>query len=194
MRVITALGSDFDRLCDELAKTVINDYSPDLIIGIATGGEFVARAVAKNIDAPVMIIKRQRKLTKYKSRFKISKLLALFPRWLNDILRKVEIKNNERKFIAKGKVWTPSDVVVISGDLDSLSQYKKVLLVDDSVDSGSTMVDSIKFIQDYLAEGTALKTAALNVTFSEPVLTPDFYLYKDTLIRCPWANDVGKRK
>lgn len=194
VKVITALGDDFNRLCKKLSNDIISDYSPDLIIGIATGGEVVARAVATEINTPIMIIKRQRRLTKYKSGFKLSKVLPILPRWFNDALRRIEIRYNEKKFLAKGKVWVPCDVVLISGDLQALTQFNKILLIDDSVDSGGTMVDCINFLQGFLSGNSMIKTAALNDTFREPVLIPDFYLYKDTLIRCPWANDVGRDK
>ncbi|GAA3884375.1 hypothetical protein GCM10022405_07210 [Gibbsiella dentisursi] len=194
VKVITALGVDFDILCEKLSDKIICNYSPDLIIGIATGGEIVARTVALKMDTPVMILKRQRGLTKYKSRFNISKILPFFPRWFNDFLRRYEIKYNERRFLAKGKKRNICDVMLISGELDNLSRFSQILLIDDSVDSGGTMIDCVNFLQKFLAKNTTIKTASLNVTFKEPAFIPDFYLYKDVLIRCPWANDVRRVK
>ncbi|WP_390225275.1 phosphoribosyltransferase [Brenneria goodwinii] len=191
MKVITALETDFHDLCDELSLLVKKNYTPDIIVGIATGGEVVAQSLSKHFKVPLIIIKRQRNLTKYKSKFHLSKFLPYLPRSLNNFLRICEIKFNEKRFLFHNKLWDPCDVILKSGDVSLLSGVNKILIVDDSVDSGSTMVDCIDFIRLYADETAILKTASLNVTFSEPVITPDFFLYKDVLIRFPWSNDVG---
>ncbi|MBH1928443.1 phosphoribosyltransferase [Serratia rubidaea] len=194
MKVITVLNSDFDNLCFQLADKVSSEYSPDLIVGVATGGEFVAKKIAERLNVPTLIIKRQRNATKYKSKFKISKLLPLLPRVVNDKLRIVEIKYNEWMFNKKGRIISPGNVIFKEGDVEQLARSKKIILVDDSVDSGGTFVDCLKFLNNHCEQGTTIKTAALNVTFSDPVVKPDFCMYEEILLRCPWANDVVAAK
>ncbi len=75
MKVITAIGKDFDSLCDRLSKEIIKEFSPDVIIGVATGGRYVAEEIGKKkkkINVPLVIIKRQRNSTKKKSKFRMA--------------------------------------------------------------------------------------------------------------------------
>lgn len=193
MKVITAIGNDFDSLCDRLSKEIIKEFSPDVIIGVATGGRYVAERIEKNINVPLVIIKRQRNLTKKKSKLRLDSLLPLLPRSVNDLLRIAEIKFNERKFSKSGRILSVGSVAHISGDLEHLRGGKRILIVDDAVDSGGTFIDCINFLQPFLSENSVIKTAALNVTFDEPAFIPDFYLYKGYLIRYPWASDVRRK-
>ncbi|HBL6731991.1 TPA: phosphoribosyltransferase [Serratia liquefaciens] len=194
MKVITVLNSDFDNLCFQLADKINAGYSPDLIVGIATGGEFVAKNIAERLNLPTVIIKRQRASTKHKKKFKIAKVLPLLPVFINNSLRIAEIKYNEWRFNRNGRAVSSGEVIFKEGDLRLLKECQNIVLVDDSVDSGGTFVDCIKYIKNQVGEGAAVRTAALNVTFSNPVVKPDFCMYEDILLRCPWANDVAPAK
>ncbi|AVJ16953.1 hypothetical protein CLM71_07320 [Serratia sp. MYb239] len=194
MKVITVLNSDFDNLCFQLADKINSGYSPDLIVGVATGGEFVAKKIAERLNVPTLIIKRQRGATKYKTKFKISKLLPLLPEFINNKLRVFEVKYNEWVFNKKGRVVNSGKVIFKEGDAEQLKKSKNIILVDDSVDSGGTFVDCINFLNNHCKQETVIKTAALNVTFSDPVVKPDFCMYEEILLRCPWANDVAVKK
>lgn len=193
MKVITAIGNEFDVLCENLSEKVLMSFSPDVIIGVATGGKFVAEQLGKHIDAPLLIIKRQRNSTKSKSKFKASTILPLLPMSLNNILRILEIKFNEYKFRKSGRILSVGNVAHISGDIQLLNGWKRILIVDDAVDSGGTFIDCINFIKPYLSTDAIIKTAAVNITFKEPAFIPDYYLYKDCLLRYPWASDVRRK-
>ncbi|WP_235363804.1 phosphoribosyltransferase, partial [Serratia marcescens] len=116
---------------------------PDVIIGVATGGRYVAEEIGKKINVPLVIIKRQRNSTKKKSKFRMASFLPFLPRPINDLLRIAEIKFNERKFRKSGRILSVGAVAHISGDLEHLRKGKRILIVDDAVDSGGTFIDCI---------------------------------------------------
>lgn len=68
MKVITLLGSDCSESCFLLSQKVSETYSPNLIIGILTGGGYVGREMMKsfNKDVAYTEIKLQRGSTKAK--------------------------------------------------------------------------------------------------------------------------------
>ncbi|OQV65055.1 hypothetical protein AK51_25265, partial [Serratia nematodiphila DZ0503SBS1] len=71
--------------------------------------------------------------------------LPFLPRPINDLLRIAEIKFNERKFRKSGRILSVGAVAHISGDLEHLRKGKRILIVDDAVDSGGTFIDCINF-------------------------------------------------
>ena len=75
---------------------------------------------------------------------------------------------------------------------DKYKQRKRILLVDDSVDTGNT----IKKCENKLSEifpSSDIVTASYN-TMSTSIIYPDYYLYKDTMIRGPWSSDSKKSR
>jgi hypoxanthine phosphoribosyltransferase len=66
-----------------------------------------------------------------------------------------------------------------------------VLVVDDAVDSGATLIAVLDAV--YKAAGSSkVRSAAITVTTENPMVMPDYYLYHDeTLIRFPWSIDAN---
>ena len=69
---------------------------------------------------------------------------------------------------------------------------RKVLIVDDAVDSGATMLAVAEALREANPEAE-IRTAAITVTTPKPLITPDYSMYKD-LIRFPWSMDAKKVK
>lgn len=64
---------------------------------------------------------------------------------------------------------------------------KKILIVDDAVDTGKTLSSVLNLISDRIN----VKTAVLTVTMSNPDLHPDYCIYDNEMIlRFPWAKDA----
>lgn len=65
-----------------------------------------------------------------------------------------------------------------------------MLLVDDAVDSGTTMLRVAEALRCGNPE-IELRTAVITVTTAAPLLRPDYTIYDDrTLIRFPWSMDA----
>lgn len=177
---------DFEAECVKLRERLEQMVSPDLIVGIATGGEHVVRNMGYGQGQKIIFVKRERASTKLKKTVKLDLLLRWSPTIFNNFVRRFEVLFREILFqlsgkrLEKGFVYPLSEVV---GDIRS------VLLIDDAVDSGATFLDVIGYISGRFP-GVDIYTAALSQTFVSPALKVDFVLHYRTLVRGPWAMDV----
>ena len=70
---------------------------------------------------------------------------------------------------------------------------KSVLVVDDAVDSGNTLLSVVKGIR-IAAPDAEVHNAVMTQTFPKPVIEPDVALWNDgTLIRFPWSKDAKQK-
>ena len=81
----------------------------------------------------------------------------------------------------------PKDIISILSE-----RKRKVLLVDDAIDSGATLL----LIKQYLLNefpDIDVKIAVITVTTRHPLVMADYYRYNNrTLIRFPWSNDIKR--
>lgn len=195
MRVKTLLGDSFKHACFRLGQKVTDGYCPDIIVGILTGGGYVGREFAKEWpDARYIETRVQRKDTAKKEKGVRHKVLQILPYFILNWLRMAEMlyedlkakKSNPKR---EGKVELPDDV-------DKLLKEKKqnVLLVDDAIDTGTTL----KLIHETLSNRyplATIKIAVITVTSNKPMIDADYYIYHDrTLVRFPWSNDVKHKQ
>lgn len=203
MKVITLEIADFAEVCKRLFKLVMDsDFVPDIIVGIRTGGEFVALNMWSALHAgdlpegvlpspAVAMVELHRPATSMKQGFK--GFLSHMPRWLLNGVRMLEsIALRLRKI-------SPEDIAARKAMLsESLPptlkclKKRKVLIVDDAVDSGATMLAVAEALREANPEAE-IRTAAITVTTPKPLITPDYSMYKD-LIRFPWSMDAKKVK
>lgn len=189
MIVKNILGANFAKECNELSNVVVAEFKPDLVIGIATGGLHVLDSMSEFNGAEKLYIKRQRASTKKKESRNVKKYLKYIPYTILNMIRKLEVVLAEIKFM-KGRVRDSHDVIVLRGDSNKLNEKElKILIVDDAIDSGGTILDAIDFINSF-ETSHIIRTAVLTVTFKEPLVQPDFTLYRRVLLRCPWAMDI----
>lgn len=191
MRVFDASDrSVFDRLCCELAERIGETVGlPDVIIGIRTGGEYVASAVASRFPrSEVGRVMSRRPSTGGKSRLGLGRLLRYLPVVLLDMLRIVEARLLARSGNPERHVDLdiPDEIFKLMKNPDT-----KVVVVDDAVDSGYTMRAVVEALTPVVAG--RIYTAAVTVTTDNPVFVPDVVLYdNNTLVRFPWSMDAKK--
>lgn len=165
----------------------------DLIVGIPTGGRFVVdKMFFLTKGTSVCFLSKQRASTKTKAQFNLNLFLPYIPRVINNTLRRIESKYLEFRFLKNKHSLFDSaknTVHVVSKMQDKIRISRKVLVVDDALDSGLTMLTIVNTLRKE-NPSLCIKTATINVTFKEPLILPDFFLYKDTIVRYPWSNDV----
>ena len=106
------------------------------------------------------------------------------PRFVNDALRLAE------SWVLSRRAPRPAG---FHGCLpEGLDGKQAILIVDDAVDSGSTMLS----VRDAVAAAfpqAYVRCAAIAVTTDKPLIVPDYSLYlKNFLIRFPWSADMKK--
>lgn len=199
MKVKTVLGDDFNNLCKKLAHEVVKqNFYPDIVIGILTGGGVIGRlsfmefkTLSNSQEIKYTELKLQRPSTQTKSKKKANNILPKLPIWLLNLMRVAEVYYYEIKV----RITKPRREGTLEVDQDIANQLKiggkKVLIIDDCIDTGYTL----KIIKEYLQynyPGNDFRVAVATVSHHFPVILPEYQLFNRVLLRFPWANDVKK--
>lgn len=194
MKVITFDRDGLARASKQLTEAVLGSaFRPTHLLAIANGGVHVAREMANHIeldDSP-MVIPARRRSSEWKRGFHATSLLRRLPYFITDRLRVLEAQ-------VLGRLRKPdtSDLFAplprdISEVLRSICSTVpiRLLVVDDAVDSGRTLrriVNGLRCVQD---AGGEMRTAVITVTRTDPLIRPDFRLYRGVICRFPWSYD-----
>lgn len=195
MKVITFNNFEFQNACQKLACEVTARCNPDLVVGIKSGGAYVAKEMQKHFQQPARYIEvsLSRPSSVAKKTVFVSSLLCRLPRIFTDILRIIESWITfVRLAVSKTKPRTKS-ISLPRDIIDDFNRNKAtVLVVDDAIDTGSTMKAVTGCLQQLLPDSIVL-TAVITRTQPLCSVQPDFVLFNNsTLIRFPWASDYRK--
>lgn len=174
MKVITldeaGLHRDINRL-ESLAKK----YDPDLILGIATGGALVAEKMFTNVPHYTVTNRRPGSEIKHSSKT-IHKILKHLPLPVLNVMRILE-----SRILSLHKGGPRARIEM------NLPKCQRILVVDDAIDSGSTMAT----VLNSLPEGVEARVAVITRTNQRSIVNPDYTVYdNNTLIRFPWSSDA----
>jgi hypoxanthine phosphoribosyltransferase len=192
MKTVTLDNDLFKNSVLELWSQIITEYIPDKVIVVESGGGHLVDVLIENgkvIQKDIIRIKATRKLTGLK-KSRGATLIKLLPDTFSILLRNIESYIKEFIFTVF-KQENERVINFVSGNISEISG-KKVLILDDAVDSGVTLRSIVEFVQMNASEKIEIKTASLTVTFKKPLVFPNYFLYKRTLIRFPWSIDVAK--
>lgn len=163
----------------KLAQKIENSFTPEIVIFVAKGAYYIGDEIAKYFNVPLIEVKAERQKGKLKKI--IAPLLKIIPSSIKKVLREFEVKSNTHNKNSERKVTFEEK------DLKELLKYKRVLLVDDSIDTGNTIKQIVDYLKKYELE---IKVAGINIfSMSEEVVKIDYYNYRDTLLNGPWSND-----
>lgn len=188
MKVITLNNDDFISQCYKLTNQLSN--KPDLVVGILDGGGYVVDQIKKlkkyeNIHFDYLKLQRKSNL---KRNNVIVTLLKWIPYKISNGLRIIESNraNKSIQFLNLGELQNQK----LDLDLAEISNksYKNILLVDDAIDTGKTMF-VIKNNLRRLFPNTNIEVGVISWTLKESIIKPDYYIFKEVLIRYPWSKD-----
>lgn len=196
MKVINFNTNDFVDFLRVSLEEFSTTQQKILILGIAEGGIPIAEIVGKYFNENTQnvisekFVKVQRPSTKVKKKnAKNEKLLkgifSILPTFILDYLRVAEHKK-----LSKRRAHDLVREVQWSNEED-FSKYDFIFIVDDAVDSGASMKAVVDALTGF-SELLKIKTLSVVVTQKRPVFLPDYYLFRDVLIRFPWSLD-GKK-
>lgn len=170
----------------KLFEKVKKDYDYDLVVFIARGSYLIGKDLADLNNVPLLEIFATRKGGKLKKI--VSPFLKIIPKKVKNILRDKEFnsnyheKNNGRSINFNEKVW------------NNYKDKKRILLVDDSVDTGYSIKYAKESIENFFTD-SIVKVAGINCfEKSKKIVNTDFYLYTDVLLLGPWSNDSKENK
>lgn len=187
-KIITLHPADLDSASEKLAEAIA-PFEPTIIVGILSGGGEVGRRVSAHFPAAEYHeVALQRPSTR--SKHHIRRLLRLLPTWLADMLRRYESRRAAAASPRRRQVTLPESLV---RELSSPEQ-KNVLIIDDAVDSGVTLLSVAEAVREE-APDADIRTGVLTVTTDNPAISPDYALWRDNrLLRFPWSLDYKPLK
>lgn len=175
----------------ELIKKKGVEY--DLVIGVATGGKDVADKIVEYLgySGEYAIVKRQRLSTQAKNKTPfLRQIIQALPTWINDKLRALEVTVAEWKFErSRHKSFPRCEVRSISnGEAILKGDHQNILIIDDTIDSGRTLLDVEHYVRQHNEKGK-VEFAALTTTHRRPLLVSDYLLYERCILKFPWSLD-----
>lgn len=176
----------FGRACQRLERQVLQKgWRPELIIGIAEGGAVVARNIFPG--RPHATAHCHRSGTGHKKRAStLMRLIRRCPLWMRDLMRMAEAR-----LLSRRREHAVTEPVLSPEACEAISKAVFILIVDDACDSGCTLRAVYDKVMSLCQERVIVKTAVLTVTTDNPVISPDYALYRNkTLIRFPWSMDM----
>lgn len=178
-RVVTLDNTALAEVCARLERSVLSSgFRPEVILSIATGGVKVGELMFKKL--PHLTTKLQRPTTKAKKSL-VKNIVKRLPRPIQDAMRVAEAGILE---LAPTRPADSSQVI-----LPPLEGFKRILVVDDAVDSGVTLEAVLSAVKQTAEEAIVL-SAAITVTTRQPLVTPEYAIFNNlTLIRFPWSMD-----
>ncbi|GAA2721746.1 phosphoribosyltransferase [Cellulomonas aerilata] len=187
--------SELRAMCVQLADR-IRPFDPDLVVGIATGGADVAEAIAQALGGrTVAIVKSQRPGTLIKQSRPVSRLLASLPERVANLARWFEVEYREVAYYVHVRRHG-SDQAEVQGrivDRESLARAvagaARVLVVDDTLDSGQTLRGVVDAVKDANPQAQ-VRTAVIATTWRRPPVHPDYVLRPRLLLRLPGSFDA----
>ena len=178
---------DVEQKSKTLAAIVSSTYTPDCVVFVARGGYLLGRSMAEFFAVPLAEISAKRCGGGLKKL--IFPLLQLLPRSLSVMLRRKEFSSGVHKEHQERR---------IEFDVEQMEQLvgipQRMLLVDDSVDTGHTILQCKHYLQQLYPE-CQIKVAALNVwSMSCERLTTEYTIWRDTILLGPWSNDSKEKQ
>lgn len=172
-----------DEVSRKFAVEIKKEYQPDLVIYLAKGAYLIGKSMCKVFDVPLIAVGSTREGNELKE--KLASLLGLLPRWLCNLLRRIELKSNVHEHNKERHIEFLDDITGLKIKNDKL----KILVVDDSVDTGSSILATQELIKSKF-HNSLIRVAVLNVmSQSKENIKVDYYLYTDKMLRTPMSKD-----
>jgi hypoxanthine phosphoribosyltransferase len=168
-------------------------FEPHAVVGIAEGGARVVEAMRLPDHLPVFTCTLRRPSTERKRAHTGSlSVLRRLPYGVSDRIRQIE-DLTLRLRSQPTREPSPTLVASVREIVDSVTQngLRRVVVVDDALDSGSTMACVMALLRQGLPREADVRSAVLTVTRdrSQLLIQPDFSLYERVLVRFPWSLD-----
>lgn len=181
MKYVTVSMKELKEESKKWAKRIEKDYYPDLIVYIAKAGSVIGNEFSKEMNIPMIGVETVRKKGNgIKNR--LAPIIRKLPNCIRNFLISIELisgihkRNSERK-------------VIILDDIKKYKNIKRILVVDDSVDTGASVL-AVKEVLKKEFGDTEIRIAGLNVwKKSDELIHTDYALYKNTIIKAPMSKD-----
>lgn len=169
--------------CRNWCEQIRPSYRPELVVYIARGGYIIGRAMQAGFGVPLVGIGAVRQGNSVKEY--LFPVLAVLPRKICNAMRRMEIRSGVHQRQSARLVQFHRELA----DIANPAAISKLLLVDDSIDTGHSMQQ----VREHVARqfpNAEIRIFVLNEMASQqPVIRADYALYRDTAMRTPMSKD-----
>ena len=201
IRIRTIDREQFRDGCGKLWDLAHAGFQPQLVVGVRAGGWWVveamiaARAPAQVVFLPLTCRRPSSDRKGESATFRF--LLRVLPYFILNMLRTLEYylltlprcRAARRDGVDDQRIPDPTEVAALRAAARDLPANVRVLVVDDSLDSGATLHAVMRQLRGLLPSTAELRTAAFTVLGPYPVVPADFSLYQRVNCRFPWSYD-----
>lgn len=201
IRVRTMNRENFRDNCGRLWDLAFEQFRPNIVVGIRSGGWWVGEAMKMartpaNVEFLPLTCRRPSTGNKDKSRlFRL--LLKILPYFILNSLRFIEYylitlprcRAAWKHGGTRGQIPDTAETAAIAAAVSRLGTPARILVVDDSLDSGGTMLNVAQILRNMLPSNSQLRFAAFTVLGPKPIIDADFALYRSINFRFPWSYD-----
>ncbi len=171
---VSLAGSEIQKDCREWAREIAESFYPEIVIFVANSGYLYAKPIADALGAKLGYVKAVRSGDSAKN--KLTPVMKLVPKaiinWI--ICSPLKFYYHSRK--KDRNVIVPDSLKRISSE-----EIGKILIVDDSVDTGYTMKQVLERIKE-LFPGAVVKTASYVVSdFSKRNFEIDYCRFRNKM-------------
>ena len=187
MKVITLNHENLKQKCNELVSKI--EGTPDLIIGVFNGGGYVLSEIRDNESfsfVELNSVKLQRR-GKFRNSIIAKFILKRLPYRILDNIRGFE-SEKAKMTIDKINFKNLSSIKLNLANPSNVKTPKRILIVDDAIDTGKTMFVTKNNLAK-LFPSAKIEIGVISWTIETSIIKPDYYLYKNILIRFPWSKD-----
>jgi hypoxanthine phosphoribosyltransferase len=182
IKVIDITLGELEGLIERLAEQIESSgFTPNVVVYLETGARLLAFHFHQltGIAAVPLTIQRSGNATKAR----IAGLLVLFPKFLQDLLRRIESQLAQQGASKRSIHMAPE---INFSD-------KNVLILDDAADSGQSLLLAKRWVLEKGGVETKLRLATIAVTQPKAREIVDFWIYSQ-LCRFPWSSDSRERE
>lgn len=173
--------NDISWITDSLVSQInASGFEPDVIVYVERAGRLIGVPIAQKMGKPCISVTARRKGSNLKT--KAAFALRWLPRRTKEVLRHLEIRLGVHQNYSEREVEIQAP----------LSRYSRVLIVDDSIDTGSTIVSTIKRLEEDGIWRDNIRIAAIttaSLKYMKPIILPDYSIYRDEILQYPWSSD-----
>lgn len=157
------------------------DVQPDLVVFVAKGAFQIGLILADFFSVPVLEATAERSGNRLKSL--ISPVLRWIPSGLKVWLRRREVESQVHF------KHTERNVMIRVPEMMDTKAIKMILLVDDSVDTGHTVLAVRERLNECFPDAEVRIASLFLFSESKKVVQTDYWLYENVFFSAPWSND-----
>lgn len=181
MEFQTVTIDDLPELADSLANQIRSSgYTFDHILYIEKAGQFLGFLLHERLGGTISGVRVCRPGGRLKKI--VGPLLPLLPQKVRQLLRSIELhyygQRSEREI--RSLAHLPPHI-------------RTILIVDDAIDSGSSVLAVLRYLMDLGFQQENLRVAVVNTTVSKRLVNPDYVCYQNALVCFPWSRDSNER-